>query len=279
MILSFHPCYVGDENRLCAGRDPDDDDIARMRAAKAVILPQGCRETLFNAAASSCPRVFPDYTARFAWPEKTGQSRMFAHYNTPRPVTAAFDCLADFNRQYNSNPAEAGFAFPFVFKYNGSGEGANVWLADTPDTFARLLARAADWEKTRQYGFVLQQYIETRGRSLRVAVVGNTLVSYWRIQPDNTGFQASAARGGRIDHTADPGRRAAGEELVLHLCRQTGINLAGFDLIFSENPAVRPSNTPLFLEINYFFGRTGLGGSEAFYRLLCAEIDKWIGQA
>lgn len=279
MILSFHPCYVGDENRLCAGRDPDDDDMARMRAAKAVILPQGCRKTLFDAALRCCPRVFPDYTARFAWPEKTGQSRMFARYNVFHPLTAAFDCLADFNRQYNSDPAEAGFAFPFVFKYNGSGEGANVWLADTPDTFARLLDRAADWEKTGQFGFLLQQYIETRGRSLRVAVVGKTLVSYWRIQPDNTGFQASAASGARIDHTADPGRRAAAEEQVLHLCRQTNINLAGFDLIFSENPAPSTPDTPLFLEINYFFGRTGLGGSEAFYRLLCAEIDKWIEQA
>jgi ribosomal protein S6--L-glutamate ligase len=279
MLLSFHPCYVGDENRLCAGRDPDDDDRARMRAAEAVILPQGCRKTLFDAAVSSCPRVFPDYTARFAWPEKTGQSRMFAHYNTPRPVTAAFDSLAEFNRQYNIDPAEAGFVFPFVFKYNGSGEGANVWLADTPNTLARLLRRSADWEKTGQFGFLLQQYIETRGRSLRVVVVGNTLVSYWRIQPDNTGFQASAARGGRIDHTADPGRRTAAEEQVLHLFPQTGINLAGFDLIFSENPAPNEADTPLLLEINYFFGRTGLGGSEAFYRLLCAEINKWIEQA
>lgn len=252
--------------------------MARMRAAEAVILPQGCRKTLFDAAVSACPRVFPDYTARFAWPEKTGQSRMFARYNAPHPITAAFDCLADFHRQYNGDAAKADFEFPFVFKYNGSGEGANVRLADTPDTLARLLARAADWEKTGQYGFVLQQYIETRSRSLRVAVVGKTLVSYWRIQPDNTEFQASAAQGGRIDHTADPGRRAAAEELVLGLCRQTGINLAGFDLIFSENPAPNESDTPLFLEVNYFFGRRGLGGSEAFYRLLCAEIDKWIEQ-
>jgi len=32
----------------------------------------------------------------------------------------------------------------------------------------------------------------------------------------------------------------------------------------------------LFLEINYFFGRKGLGGSEAYYKLLQQEIDRWI---
>ena len=33
---------------------------------------------------------------------------------------------------------------------------------------------------------------------------------------------------------------------------------------------------PLFLEINYFFGRKGLGGSEKYYKILQDEIDNWI---
>ena len=33
---------------------------------------------------------------------------------------------------------------------------------------------------------------------------------------------------------------------------------------------------PLFLEINYYFGRRGLGGSERYYALLVSEIIKWI---
>jgi ribosomal protein S6--L-glutamate ligase len=33
---------------------------------------------------------------------------------------------------------------------------------------------------------------------------------------------------------------------------------------------------PLFLEINYFFGRAGLGGSERFYDMLQTEIDNWL---
>jgi ribosomal protein S6--L-glutamate ligase len=33
------------------------------------------------------------------------------------------------------------------------------------------------------------------------------------------------------------------------------------------------------LEINYFFGRTGLGGSDGYYRLFEAEVDKWLAAA
>ena len=31
-----------------------------------------------------------------------------------------------------------------------------------------------------------------------------------------------------------------------------------------------------FLEINFFFGRTGLGGSERFYSLLRQAIEGWL---
>ncbi len=59
--------------------------------------------------------------------------------------------------------------------------------------------------------------------------------------------------------------------MVRDLCDHTGINLAGFDLVFPDN-----SDVPLFLEINYTFGRAGLGGSDTFYGLLKGEIDKWL---
>ena len=55
MILSFHPCYVADTNRLCAGRDPDEEDLSAIRAADAVVLPQGCRGPLYQMARKNCP--------------------------------------------------------------------------------------------------------------------------------------------------------------------------------------------------------------------------------
>jgi ribosomal protein S6--L-glutamate ligase len=62
---------------------------------------------------------------------------------------------------------------------------------------------------------------------------------------------------------------------VKNLCNKTGINLAGFDVIFEP---VKEHIKPLMLEINYFFGRRGLGGSDAYYEILNREIRDWLNQ-
>jgi len=77
MILSFHPCFEADKNILCAGRDPDLDDLAAIKLADAVILPQGCKKSLYEMAEQNCEHVFPDYKARFSFPGKTGQIKLF----------------------------------------------------------------------------------------------------------------------------------------------------------------------------------------------------------
>lgn len=275
MVVSFHPCYSADKNRICAGRDPDEDDLALIRAARAVILPQGCRRSLFDAARSNCSRIFPDYTARFAWPHKTGQIRMFSHFGAPHPETEVFESLGDYRERYRKKTKPDCFDFPFVFKYNGSGEGAGVWLVESQEQIQNLFSRTAAREKTGQYGFMIQEYVRTGGKCLRVAVVGKTLVSYWRLQPDPENFYAAASHGAQIDHNLHPALKKTAEKQVRSLCAKTGINLAGFDLIFPEG---KKKPRPLFLEVNYFFGRRGLGGSEKFYTLLCREIDRWVAE-
>jgi len=57
------------------------------------------------------------------------------------------------------------------------------------------------------------------------------------------------------------------------LARRTGINLAAVDFVF---PLSKEDPTPLFLEINYYFGRRGLGGMDAYYRLLFRAIQEWL---
>lgn len=271
MILSYHPCFTGDENRLCAGRDPDRSDAAAMRKARGIILPQGCRRSLFEMAAANCGNIFPDYTLRFAFSGKTGQAKLFAKTKTPHPETHGFESLADY-RENRTNPAPP-LAYPFVFKFSWSGEGENVWLVPDGKTLDQLLGKAADYERTGQKGFVIQRFVETGGRSLRVVVIGKTILSYWRIQANSGRFGSQAAQGARIDHDAEPVLQAKGKYAVMDFCRKTGIVLAGFDVLFDRNDR---HATPLFLEINYYFGRRGIGGSEAFYALLIREIEHWI---
>jgi ribosomal protein S6--L-glutamate ligase len=109
-------------------------------------------------------------------------------------------------------------------------------------------------------------------------VVGRRRIAYWRIQPDPDRFGASLAAGGRMDTDADPHLQAAARHVVDDLCRRTGLQLAGFDLFFDTRSLSQGRIEPLMLEINYFFGRAGLGGSEGYYRILEAEVSAWLTQ-
>ncbi len=81
MIVSFHPLFEADKNIICAGREPNGEDLAAIRAADAVILSQGCCRELYDMARENCPHVFPNYNARFKYPGKINQikSRKAAH--------------------------------------------------------------------------------------------------------------------------------------------------------------------------------------------------------
>ena len=273
MILSFHPCYVADVNRLCAGRDPDEADLAAIRSADAVVLPQGCRQSLYRMARQNNSHVFPNYDARFDYPGKTGQARLFQKLSVARPRTWIFENTEQFRRR-GSAVTDAGF--PLVLKLDWGGEGETVFLLRTQADLKRAAATAADYERTGQEGFVIQSFVPHGHRSMRVAVIGRTRTAYWRVQETSRVFGTSVAKGARIDTTTDAHLIHLGQEVVGDFSRRSGVDLAGFDLIFEETPRSDENPRPLFLEINYFFGRTGLGGSGRFYELLQAAIDRWL---
>ncbi len=273
MILSFHPCFEADSNLLCAGRDPDEKDLAAIVAADAVILPQGCRESLYRMVRQNCPHVFPDYDARFQYTGKTGQARLFQALGAPHPRTWGFDDTKHFQRS-GAAITEAGF--PLVFKLDWGGEGDTVSLLQSQADLTRALSMAESYEQSGQRGFVLQARVAESNRTLRVAVIGQTQKAYWRIQDNPGTFGTSLAKGARIDTESDPNLRQKAMALTRGFCQQSRINLAGFDIIFERSGPTQNDRQPLFLEINYFFGRTGLGGSARFYAMLQAEIDNWL---
>ena len=156
------------------------------------------------------------------------------------------------------------------------GEGDTVALLQSPADLARALSTAERYEQSGQRGFVLQTVVADSNRTLRVAVIGKTQKAYWRIQDDPAIFGTGLAKGARIDPESDPMLRQKALALTRGFCRQSRINLAGFDLIFDRSGPAESDRQPLFLEINYFFGRTGLGGSARFYAMLRAEIDNWL---
>ncbi len=277
MILSFHPCIAADKNRICAGRDPDATDLALVKAVDAVILPQGCSRLLYEMTRRHCRHIFPDYDARFTYPDKISQIRLFEKSAVLFPETETFTNVAAFAEKYGRRPYQVRFEYPYVFKFNWGGEGETVCRIACGQDLLNILEIARKYEKTGQSGFLLQKYYRTGNRSLRVVVIGDTFHSYWRIQQENINFIAGVSRGAAIDSVLDKDLQNIGIDTVKFFCKKTGINLAGFDLIFSsEAVAGNEMKQPLLLEINYFFGRKGLGGSNRYYAMLDEAVQRWI---
>lgn len=273
MIVSFHPLYEADKNIICAGREPDADDLAAIKAAEAVILPQGCRKSLYEMAIANCRHVFPDYKARFNFPGKIGQIRLFRKTGTDHPAAELYASVSEFKQAYGKEPGDISCGLPCVFKFDWGGEGETVYLINSREDLNSALEKAAVFEMSGQRGFLLQQYVPTNGQTLRVIIIGRSLISYWRIQQSSDGFMSSVSRGAHIDKASQPELQNTASAFVNDFCTETGINLAGFDVIFSS---AEENSMPLLLEINYFFGRKGLGGSDAFYEILKKEINAWL---
>ena len=273
MIVSFHPIFQADKNVICAGRNPGPEDVAAMQIAEAVILPQGCRRALYEIARKNCALVFPNYDVRFDYPDKIGQLRLFQKQNILFPPSKSFSDLDSFHRYRAQRVDKEPFEFPFVFKFNWGGEGETVHLVSSAQQFEKIIEIAGGFEQTGQRGFIIQAFIPNGGRTLRVTVIGKRLISYWRVQKDANVFATSIAKGAELDVDADPELQARAVAVVRRFCQETKINLAGFDLLF---PAESKDAKPYLLEINYFFGRRGLGGSERYYAILNKEIDNWL---
>ncbi|MDY6903086.1 MAG: glutathione synthase [Thermodesulfobacteriota bacterium] len=272
MILSFHPCFSGDRYINRGGRDLNQSDIDAIRSASAVILPQGCRQDLYEAATRYCAHVFPNFDTRFKYPGKTGQIELFHKTGTAQPQSWIYRNTDEFQQQAAIERPAPTKNRPLVVKFDWRDEGRGVFLAEDQTTLATILTDAQKAEHTGQSGFVIQEYIAAHW-VLRVVVIYQDFIAYWRVGDAEKDFRINLSRGAAIDRNAYPALQEKGIDAVKAFCRQTGINLAGFDLLFSS---MDKAGIALFLEINYYFGRTGIGGSAAYYELLTKAVNQWL---
>jgi ribosomal protein S6--L-glutamate ligase len=268
MLLSFNPVINGD--LFLWERAPWDDNLfSAIKKSRAIVLPQTVSREFYWLCRRNCPEVFPNYDMRFCWEGKMGDTLLFRSYGVPHPRTVVFPKVESLVGEHPEMMAEHKLPdFPFVVKGALGGGGSSIWLVTNREDFDQAISDLLKKELEGYCGFVMQEYVPDLKKDLRVVVIGDEVLSYWRTG-DN--FFHNVACGGEIDPESDPGLQKNGREAVRRLCNRTGINLAGFDLIFPQ----RDSN-PVFLEINYTFGRAGLGGSEAFYRLLKKAVDRWL---
>jgi len=268
MILSFHPCFTADHQIILGDRLLNEEDRRLIRSAHAVILPQGRADGVFHECQDSGTPTFPNYEMRHAYPGKVGQSRLFHAFQLPHPGTCRWKTVDLFN-----NVPRPPHEFPFVVKDDGSHEAEGVFVVTDPNSLKAALGFLALKERGENNGFVTQDFVPSGGNVLRAVIMGKRILTYWKRPVKPGQIITTISKGARIDHDWKPALQEKGKVQAQVLARRTGINLAAVDFVF---PLSKEDPTPLFLEVNYYFGRRGLGGMDAYYQLLFRAIQEWL---
>jgi ribosomal protein S6--L-glutamate ligase len=272
MILSFHPCFLADTQVILGDGFLNAHDHRHIEAADVIILPQTCPLELYQACEKTSALLFPNYEARFKYPGKIGQSRLFKELGLPHPKTKQWSSIKVFRDRH---PKGAPFPreVPFVIKADKAHEAEGVYVIEDSSTLESALKAMERLEGSGLPGFVSQEWIETEGNVFRVVIMGKNLRSFWKRAEGSWGKVAAISRGAKIDENWRPDLQEKGKMQAQRLSSATGINLAAIDFVF---PFSHPDPQPLFLEVNYSFGRQGLGGSQNFYLLLFAVLQEWL---
>ncbi len=272
MILSFHPCFDAEIQIILGDRRLDSPIRESIQKATAIILPQACTQDLYNICANSTAHMFPNYYARIKYPGKIGQSHMFRELDLPHPETFSWATVGEFKKTHHK-PETLSHDLPFLIKEDMSHEAEGIFLIQNKKTLIEALDNLALWERSGLKGFVTQEYVPCGGNVLRAVVIGKRAITYWK-RPGKPGQEITTiSRGAIIDHEWQPDLQEKGKVQALLLSDKTGINLAAIDFVF---PLADKDPEPLFLEINYYFGRRGLGGAENYYSLLYEAIQDWL---
>jgi len=269
MILSFHPCFVADAQIILADRKLSADDRRLIQQADAILLPQTCSLDLYKACTKSKAHLFPDYDLRFRYPGKVGQSVLFERLKIPHPETRRWASVEEF-RAFLRQQAEPPQDRPFFLKTDKSHEGEGVFFATNGESLETALGHL---EKTRSERFISQKFIPCQGNVLRTVVLYKGIITYWKRAAPSQGIISTVSRGSRVDKEWKPELQEKGKAQARWICEKTGINLAAFDFVFDRD---HPDPQPFILEINYYFGRRGLGGSLRYYRLLLKAVQEWL---
>jgi len=274
MILSFHPCFLGDTQVILGDGTLDSHDLGHIRGAEVIILPQNCPLELYQACKNSSAKIFPNYDARFEYPGKMGQSILFRTLKCPHPETRRWSSVEEYQRAY---PEAKDFphATPFVIKGNESHEAEALFFITDEEALKSSLEDLTHLEKSGSKGFVSQEFISTEGSVLRSVIMGRKFITYWKRVTNPDQIMSTISLGSKIDKDWRTDLQKKGRIQAQEFSAVTGINLAAIDFVFSFS---RPDPQPLFLEVNYYFGRRGLGGSLNYYRLLHEALQEWLSE-
>ena len=256
---------------MLGSRTLSPQDLHWIEKAGAIILPQTCSQGLYLACKASSAELFPNYDARFKFPGKIGQNSLFDELQLPHPDTWSWISADEFRRALR----EKGLChdYPFLLKGNQCHEGDGIFLIADRGCLESALRVLSSWERTGQSGFVSQALIASGGNVLRAVALENRIITYWKrpLLPESP--ITTVSRNAFVDKDWRKDLQARGRVQTRILSQKTGINVAAVDYVFHLGD---PDPQPLILEINYYFGRRGLGGLLNYYRLLLEALQEWL---
>ncbi|MFC1820082.1 RimK family alpha-L-glutamate ligase [Thermodesulfobacteriota bacterium] len=273
MILSFHPCFTAEYQIILGDRSLNSEDLLLINKAKVIILPQSCPYDLYQACKTSSAYLFPNYEVRFRFPGKIGQAILFEKAGLPYPETTQWDSVEEFRNamdRYSSYP----HGVPFILKTDDSHEGEGIYIIEDSESLELSLKSLSNLERSGSRRFISQELIPSGGNTLRAVIMGHKIITYWKRSQGDGEVIITVSRGAKIDSGWRKDLQKKGRIQARKLSSTTGINLAAIDLVFPIGHHTDPG--PLLLEINYYFGRRGLGGSLTYYRLLFETIKDWL---
>ena len=270
-IVSYHPALEADENLLLESQRPlDQRDHEAMARAGAILLPQAPREDLHQMALRSGKPVFPRSAPFHTKDGKLGNFLLFKELGLAHPFTLAFGDIAEAVSAWQEGAlAAAGIKPPLVAKGAGGGEGRNVFLVQSPGELAGLEGRLDPTCMRGPSGLVLQEYMDCGGRDARVIIMGGRMQAFWRVAPKGE-FRGNLSQGGRVDRGSRPEDLGRALELARALRDSAAMDLAAVDFL------IPLGEEPLFLEINFYFGRRALGGGDAFLKEFLLAVRQWL---
>ena len=270
MILSFHPCITADHQIILGHRQPDSEDVSFISRAEMIILPQTCSEKLFSLCVDSKASLFPDYRVRFDYPGKVGQSILFKKEGLSHPGTLQWKSIEHFNRAMDKSLPHS---YPFIFKEDRRHEAEGIHLIKNAEDIDTALKKMSKKDQYGEAPFISQEFIYAGGNALRVVIIENSYISYWKRSGTADQEISTISNGARVDKKWRPGLQKKGIAMAEKLSGKTGVNLAAVDFIFRLD---EPDPEPLVLDINYSFGRAGLGGTINYYNLLFNGLTEWM---
>ncbi len=259
-FVSFRPELTMEENLPPFASIEAPRAIELLRNAVGVVLPAHVSPWTYRSITQYAKAWFPRLETRFDFQGKTRQVHLFHKMGVRHPETLVFENPVRLQTSLNENASPWGY--PFVLKGDLGGGGEAVFPIYGQEDVPRYLPNLPENQP-----LLIQEWVEHGGKDLRVVMYGDQAVSYFRVGGGQ--FYNNVCRGGRLDHGGWPELQQKGVSAVRAFCRRAEIDIAGFDLMFPDD------GEPVFIEVNFHFGRKGPGGSREHQKYVRNAIWSW----